>query len=696
MAVWAIGQLIAAALSVLFWIATTPDVLAAVTVDDLVRRVQIPLAAISPDGRFAAYFSVRGNPIPDLYDAAVRVVDLQKGTASVVLSEYQLAPSETFDEFENLQPSAGNLMWTKNGVLIYLTRSGGTMRLESWNSHDHTRTVLDNGHDRIAFDLNVTSSNVMTLITTDFVDRSAVRRTSVVDNAWRVRDDYRFHGPLNNPKTSRWTKKRKWSLALDSLGHLTPQEPATEAWEILPEEWINPVSTTSATNADDTITYLRDETPAPNGALTAMVEDATLNLQQPGKSYSSSRIIVMEGERKKILTPFARPRPELAVLGWSPDGQGVYYVNVGARESTISVVNLAGKITELHREPAELQRPCLFYGSRCQALSHDGRSALLVRSTNVMPAELIKIDLMSKGVSVLDSPNDVFLSGALPSIRLYSTEIAGADVHGRLYLPLSYQEGIRYPMVITQYVSRPGYPAAVGDEVPILALTANGIAVFAMHSQELNRVSRIGDFRMEIDRVQRPLDGMQWIYRRLVAEGIVDADRVGLTGLSYGSEIAMYAYWKTKIFRAVSSTTASWDPSLMLFGGVGYASSLESRGFPQPHGNDAMRLWRELSAGLNANAELPPLLLQSPDAEETLTVPTWFQLRRVGAPVEWYEYPNEGHVKRSPANKWWVFERNLDWFRFWLKDEEDNNPEKREQYQRWRSLRSRTSTQKTQ
>jgi hypothetical protein len=81
------------------------------------------------------------------------------------------------------------------------------------------------------------------------------------------------------------------------------------------------------------------------------------------------------------------------------------------------------------------------------------------------------------------------------------------------------------------------------------------------------------------------------------------------------------------------------------------------------------------------------LLLQSPDDEENFTVPTWFRLRRAGAPVEWYEYPNEGHVKRSPANKWWVFERNLDWFRFWLKDEEDNNPAKREQYQRWRAFR---------
>jgi hypothetical protein len=33
-----------------------------------------------------------------------------------------------------------------------------------------------------------------------------------------------------------------------------------------------------------------------------------------------------------------------------------------------------------------------------------------------------------------------------------------------------------------------------------------------------------------------------------------------------------------------------------------------------------------------------------------------------------------------------VFQRNLDWFRFWLKDEEDSDPVKVEQYARWREL----------
>jgi hypothetical protein len=66
---------------------------------------------------------------------------------------------------------------------------------------------------------------------------------------------------------------------------------------------------------------------------------------------------------------------------------------------------------------------------------------------------------------------------------------------------------------------------------------------------------------------------------------------------------------------------------------------------------------------------------------------TWYRLKQSGAQIEWIEYPAEGHEKSSPADKWWVYRRNLDWFRFWLQDYEDSDPSKAEQYQHWREMR---------
>ena len=45
------------------------------------------------------------------------------------------------------------------------------------------------------------------------------------------------------------------------------------------------------------------------------------------------------------------------------------------------------------------------------------------------------------------------------------------------------------------------------------------------------------------------------------------------------------------------------------------------------------------------------------------------------------------HVLTNPAVRMASQGGSVDWFRFWLKDEEDSDPAKAEQYKRWRELR---------
>jgi len=40
----------------------------------------------------------------------------------------------------------------------------------------------------------------------------------------------------------------------------------------------------------------------------------------------------------------------------------------------------------------------------------------------------------------------------------------------------------------------------------------------------------------------------------------------------------------------------------------------------------------------------------------------------------------------EPAHRLAVYERNIDWFAFWLLGEEDGSAEKAQQFQRWRSM----------
>src|SRR3546814_9471386 len=52
-----------------------------------------------------------------------------------------------------------------------------------------------------------------------------------------------------------------------------------------------------------------------------------------------------------------------------------------------------------------------------------------------------------------------------------------------------------------------------------------------------------------------------------------------------------------------------------------------------------------------------------------------------------YVFPHEPHIKFQPRHKLAVYQRNLDWFRFWLQDYDDPDPAEREQYTHWCEMR---------
>jgi hypothetical protein len=61
--------------------------------------------------------------------------------------------------------------------------------------------------------------------------------------------------------------------------------------------------------------------------------------------------------------------------------------------------------------------------------------------------------------------------------------------------------------------------------------------------------------------------------------------------------------------------------------------------------------------------------------------------RRLGKPVEMVFMPDAGHVVIRPQDRVVSQGGAVDWFDFWLKGEEDQDPAKTKQYARWRELR---------
>jgi hypothetical protein len=55
--------------------------------------------------------------------------------------------------------------------------------------------------------------------------------------------------------------------------------------------------------------------------------------------------------------------------------------------------------------------------------------------------------------------------------------------------------------------------------------------------------------------------------------------------------------------------------------------------------------------------------------------------------VDMIYFPDGQHVLQKPLERMASQHGNVDWFRLWLKGEEDPDPTKAEQYARWRELR---------
>ena len=105
-----------------------------------------------------------------------------------------------------------------------------------------------------------------------------------------------------------------------------------------------------------------------------------------------------------------------------------------------------------------------------------------------------------------------------------------------------------------------------------------------------------------------------------------------------------------------------------------------------------MRIGAEIAMSMNADKIVTPILQNASDTEYLIYLPLYRSLADLGRPIELYLYPNELHVRNQPRHRLEIYDRNLDWFRFWLEGEQDPDPTKTEQYKRWNHLARRSES----
>jgi dipeptidyl aminopeptidase/acylaminoacyl peptidase len=106
-----------------------------------------------------------------------------------------------------------------------------------------------------------------------------------------------------------------------------------------------------------------------------------------------------------------------------------------------------------------------------------------------------------------------------------------------------------------------------------------------------------------------------------------------------------------------------------------------------PYG-ETLKNYLSYSMTLNASRIHAPVLMEY-DAMEAMSAMEYYEaMQHYRVPVDFFIYPNDGHVIERPEHRFMSLQRNLDWFEFWLLDKENDASSKTDQYGRWRQLRA--------
>jgi dipeptidyl aminopeptidase/acylaminoacyl peptidase len=428
---------------------------------------------------------------------------------------------------------------------------------------------------------------------------------------------------------------------------------------------------------------VRDSVPSANGRLVAFVQDR----QQAGadKRFYSS-VAILSGDQPQYC---AAPACSGLVSGlfWSADNEELFFLR--RQGFAASKAALFG-----WRIKPGTVRQILETDDWIGDCSVAGTEAVCLHEASTTPRRIVAIDLRSGRLRTVYDPNPEFSNVQFTRVeKLQWHDNFGIETFGHLIYPKGFRTGQRYPLVVVQYRSRGFLRGGTGDEYPIHVFAANGFAVLSFdRPNDYDLESRKSGYELERAQLagfykrRSALSALENIVRELDQRGIIDLRRTAITGLSDGAETAYFALMHSDIFSVAITSTMPTDPISYYLGGLPTQTHLKALGYSAPNGKDA-EYWRALSPLENVDRITAPLLVNIADREMLAAVPMVTALISARRPIEMYVYPDEHHIKSHPRAFSSIYERNLDWLRFWLQGYEDTTPRKAPQYERWRKLR---------
>lgn len=353
------------------------------------------------------------------------------------------------------------------------------------------------------------------------------------------------------------------------------------------------------------------------------------------------------------------------------DGHNLVAYRDAAGRTTLSAVSQTGELRSVATSEGQ------YSGGRSDSkpcVSSAGAIFCVEAAVNI-PPRLVRFTRGGE-IRIVDSPNPLPDSDGLLAEPI-AWQVSGSRASGVLIRP---KIPGRLPLFITYYRCNGYLRGGTGDEWPLRALARHGIAALCIDVLPGGATGQ-ERYAIGLDAVRAAIDHLDRI-------GLVDRSRVGMGGLSFGSEVAMWTATHSDLLQAVSIASVQIEPNYYWYnarpGRETFARNIRQNWKLGPPDAEP-ESWRELSAALNIDRIHAPVLMQLPESEARQSIELMGKLATAQM-GETHLFPLAPHLKVEPRQKLAAYERNLDWFRFWLKGEVDPDPAKAAQYQRWAEL----------
>jgi dipeptidyl aminopeptidase/acylaminoacyl peptidase len=658
----------------------------ALTPEDLARLRDIgpiepeyfaePFFTISPDRRLAAFQLRQGDPQRNLYCLAMVIVDLSRKQRPRIIDQGGDPLLFTFDDFRGFTDFPTGFMrvvtprWSADGKWIaFLKHSGGSTQVwRAFADGSGSAPLTHSNVDVVDFRISSDGRSIV-YATRPGVEAQQRQYEKEGLNGWHY--DERFVPWLSKHPLPRAPVSRKVTV-LDIASNAERAPTTQEAALVAVDQQI--IANSGEKAAIDARGLEIAATNLGGGA-----KADAFRARRADGSVATCASAACSGAYEPWWMPDHRNVRFFRWEGWANASTAIYDWDVES-----------GRVRRLYLTDDVL--------SSC---TPNGSALFCLSDSSLAPRRLVRLEPASGARETLFDPNPEFAHLALGKPeRLHWRNAFGVDTIADLVLPVGYQQGKRYPMVVVQYDTRGFLRGGTDDEYPIQAFANRGYAVLSFRrpaspadpgAKDYEEAGR-KDLEQFTDRrsVQSSLEAG---VRIAIQRGIADPKRIGITGLSDGTSTVEWALIHSSLFSAAAMSSCCWDRTFTAFAGSAFAKHFLAEGYPGVLDlNDPF--WKDVALEVSARKISTPILIHASEDEFLTAIETYAALREAGVPVDMFEYPGEHHARWQPAHRLATYRRSLDWFDYWLNGVRSNAPDRQSELKEWDRLRAEAARRK--